>query len=69
VQCRDAWLKRINTTTSHCAIRARITMRNKLKREPSITEVRECLQGNSIAVIHKDISAAFRAGEEVRLSL
>jgi hypothetical protein len=62
-------LKRINTTTSLCAIRARIAIRNELKREPTITEVRECLQGDSIAVTHKDISAAFRAGEEVRLSL
>jgi hypothetical protein len=49
------------------ALRARIILRNKFKREPSSTEVDKYLTSDSNDDLpYKVGSAAFRAGEEVR---
>ena len=70
MKCRDAWLKRFSSTSpppAYRALRARIKLRNELEREPSTTEVLEFLQSRSNdGLVYKDISAAFRANEEVR---
>jgi hypothetical protein len=69
------WLKRMSVTNypEYRALRARIKLRNEYMREPSMVEVLEYLEGNPNAGLHpnaglsyKDISAVFRAGEEVR---
>jgi hypothetical protein len=65
------WLKRLSPSGANTAVvrtfRVRIILRNKLKREPHSAEILEYLtSGQSDAIPYKDISAAFRAGEEVR---
>jgi hypothetical protein len=50
------------------ALRVRIKLRNELHCEPSDDQVQDYLtdgQGDDI-LLHKEISAAFRSGEEVR---
>src|SRR5260221_591347 len=48
-------------------LRARIILRNKFKREPQSTEVVEYLtNGSKDTLPYTTVSAAFRAGEEVR---
>ena len=48
------------------ALRARIILRNKFKREPSSTEVDKYLTSDSNRELpYKVVSATFRAGEEV----
>ena len=55
-----------SNTAAHRALKARITLRNRFKREPYSTEVLEYLARNfDFDVPYKVISAAFRAGEEV----
>jgi len=54
----------------HRALRARIKLRSELKREPSTSEILEFLQGSSDdSLCYKDVSAAFRANEEVRRNI
>ncbi len=50
------------------ALRARIKLRDKLKREPSVAEVRGRLQNGPVKerVRWRELSAAFESGEEVR---
>jgi len=72
MECRDGWLKRFSSTSPPAsrALRARIKLRNELKREPSTTEVLEFLRSRSNdGLLYKDISAAFRANEEVRRNI
>jgi hypothetical protein len=73
MECRDAWLKRFSHARpppAYCALRARIKLRNELKREPSTTEILEFLRSRSNdGLLYKDISAAFRANEEVRRNI
>jgi len=64
-------MKRISASTRYMAVlhalKARIILRNKFKREPHSTEVHEYLMSDSDDDIgYKVVSAAFRAGEEVR---
>jgi hypothetical protein len=70
MECRDAWLKRFSSTSpppAYRALRARIKLRNELEREPATTEVLEFLRSRlNDGLVYKDISAAFRAKEEVR---
>ena len=64
------WLKRMSVSNfpEYRALRARLILRSQIMREPSTIEVFEYLQGNPNAGLsYKDISAVFRAGEEVRL--
>jgi hypothetical protein len=49
------------------ALRARIQLRNKHKREPSAIEVQAHLERFNEYVTYKEVAAAFRSGEEVRL--
>jgi hypothetical protein len=65
------WMKRISGSARYMAVlhalRARIILRNKFKREPSSTEVDKYLMSDSNDDLpYKVISAAFRAGKEVR---
>jgi hypothetical protein len=73
MECRDAWMKRFSHARpppAYCALRARIKLRNELKREPSTTEILEFLRSRSNdGLLYKDISAAFRANEEVRRNI
>ncbi len=49
------------------ALRTRIELRNKNKREPSASEVRAHLQCQfTDQLSYSEIAAAFRSGEEVR---
>ncbi len=51
------------------ALRTRIELRNKNKREPSASEVRahlQCQFTDQNQISYKEIAAAFRSGEEVR---
>jgi hypothetical protein len=67
---QDRWVKRISNNTRKPAIRAlcaRIQVRNKLRREPSAMEVQAHLQCFDDQVTYKEVAAAFRSGEEVRL--
>jgi len=71
VQCRDIWLKRITNRGANTPVlrtlRARIILRNKFKREPQSAEVLEYLMSDSNDTLpYRVVSAAFRAGEEVR---
>jgi hypothetical protein len=48
------------------ALRVRIKLRNELNHEPSAAEIREySMGGKGDEILHKEVSAAFRAGEEV----
>jgi hypothetical protein len=48
------------------ALRVRIKLRNELNREPSTAEIQEHLVGGKgDELLQRDVSAAFRAGEEV----
>ena len=50
------------------ALKARIILRNRLKREPSRADVDKYLRGGSnVSLSYGVIAAAFRAGEEVCL--
>jgi hypothetical protein len=49
------------------ALRARIQLRNKRRREPSAMEVQAHFQRFNDQVTYKEVAAAFRSGEEVRL--
>lgn len=72
MECRDVWLKRFTSTSppAYRALRARIKLRNELKREPSTAEVLKFLRSHSDdGLLYKDVSAAFRANEEVRRNL
>jgi len=68
--CKRIWLTRI--TGNHCsnsvalrALRARIILRNKHKREPHPTEVLQSLTSDSNYLLpYRVVSAAFRDGEE-----
>ena len=71
MQGKETWLKRItgagSQSTAYRAIKVRIILRNKFKREPSSTEVLEYLMSHpDDRVPFKAVAAAFRAGEEVR---
>ena len=71
MQCKNIWLSRITGSGANTVVlrtlRARIILRNKFKREPQSTEVLEYLTSDSSDIIsYKVVSAAFRAGEEVR---
>jgi hypothetical protein len=61
----------VSNLPEYRALRARLILRSQIMREPSTIEVLEYLQGNPNAanagLSYKDISAVFRAGEEVRL--
>ena len=69
-QCRSIWLKRLYNLKSSAgrALRARIRLRDILKREPSVAEVRGRLQDGPVkeTLQFRELSAAFRSGEEVR---
>jgi hypothetical protein len=71
MECRSIWLQRFYCTIPYRALRARIKLRKQLKREPSTIEVRECLQTheNVDNLTYYEVSAAFRADEEVCLNI
>ncbi|KAI0281225.1 hypothetical protein BGY98DRAFT_959328, partial [Russula aff. rugulosa BPL654] len=60
------WFRRVGFRNWYArAIRARIELRNKIKREPSASEVQAyMLHQFTDQITYKDISAAFRSGEE-----
>ncbi|KAI0275215.1 hypothetical protein BC834DRAFT_38588 [Gloeopeniophorella convolvens] len=66
--CQERWLARIRQRASRAAraLRARIKLRSKLKREPTLTEIREALHHDPEADIlpTKALLAAFADGEE-----
>jgi hypothetical protein len=66
--CKSTWLKRFYSLKSPAgrALRARIRLRKALKREPSVSEVREGLQISRSKGVLKwnEIKAAFEKGEE-----
>jgi hypothetical protein len=67
MECRDIWLKRFTRTSppAYRALRRRIKLRGELGREPSATEILQSLPNYDLS--YKDVSAAFKAKEEVRL--
>jgi len=63
-------MKRMTANSQYMAVlhalKTRIILRNKFKREPSSTEIHEYLMSDSNDDIgYMVVSAAFRAGEEV----
>jgi len=66
---KNSWIKRMTCSSQYMAVlhalKARIILRNKFKREPSSTEIHEYLMSDSNDDVgHKVVAAAFRAGEE-----
>lgn len=68
-QCQEIWLKRlyISTTPAACTLRARVKLRDLLKREPSFAEVQGRLQDERVKGLRwRELSDAFKSGKEVR---
>ncbi|KAH9057665.1 hypothetical protein EDB87DRAFT_1629782 [Lactarius vividus] len=67
-KCQRAWLKRLlcSTTPTGRALHARIELRDILKREPSVAEVRGRLQDGQVIedIRWQKLSAVFKSGEE-----
>jgi hypothetical protein len=61
------WFKLVGKSPAMRIIRARIVLRNRIKREPSASEVQDYMRHQfTDKVTYKDISAAFRSEKEVR---
>ncbi|KAH9960335.1 hypothetical protein BGW80DRAFT_933341 [Lactifluus volemus] len=65
--CRRAWAHRLSTSSVLAvrALRTRVKLRNERNREPSAAEVEQhLLGGRRVEILQRDITAAFRKGEE-----
>ena len=67
IKVKNTWLDSIRGKLKHRAVRARIVLRKRLRREPLVEEIEEALNtGDAFAGINReDIACAYDSGDEV----